>query len=162
MISTLPDWEKPASFLPPTSGPRPTSGSGDETAFAAEMLETSVLVVEDEMMIAWQVCDLLEEMGFQSVQAVGKFQDALAAAERDPPALLICDINLGPGPDGIAIASALASDEKLQVIFITAYAGDEIRTRIKQFDRGAKLLRKPVQAKILKDTILQMLGASLN
>jgi DNA-binding response OmpR family regulator len=126
------------------------------------MIRTNVLVVEDEMMIAWQVRDLLEDLGFEAVQTVGKFEDALAVAERSPPTLLICDVNLGSGPDGIATASAIASHKVVEVIFITGYAGDEIRSRVERFDPGAKLLRKPIQAKFLKDAILQVLGRKPN
>jgi DNA-binding response OmpR family regulator len=126
------------------------------------MLEANVLIVEDEMLIAWQVRDLLEDFGFHSVQTAGKFADALAVAERQSPKLLICDINLGSGLDGIATASAIASHRTVHVIFVTGYAGSQIRTRVEKFDPGAKLLRKPIQEAFLRNAIMEVLSETSN
>ncbi|MGG5890557.1 response regulator [Falsiroseomonas sp. HC035] len=67
-----------------------------------------VLIVEDEELIRMLVRDLLEEFGFDCRDAGDV--DAVTAILDDnsgwQPDLLVTDYNLGPGPDGVAVARA--------------------------------------------------------
>lgn len=121
------------------------------------MLKTDVLIVEDEMMIAWQMLGLLEDMGFTSVRTVGKHSEAMSAVKARSPSLFICDVNLGGGPDGIATAAAVAAITSIKAIFVTGYAGEDISARVSAFDPRAKLLRKPIQSKFLRTAIYEVL-----
>jgi len=120
-------------------------------------LETPVLVVEDEALIAWMVHDMLEAMGFSDVRVARDANEALALSAERHPGLLICDINLGPGEDGVSAAARIRSREHAAVLFITGYAGSEIRSLIDQAVAGAPLLRKPIEFHTLADCLRQVL-----
>ena len=65
------------------------------------------LVVDDEPLIRMCVRDLLEEAGFECEEAAD-VAEALALLDSggQAPDILVTDLNLGPGPDGIALAAA--------------------------------------------------------
>lgn len=131
---------------------------GAESPFPDAALATPVLIVEDEMLIAWQVQDLLLDMGFTDVRTAGSFADAVKAAEDTRPGLLVCDVNLGDGPDGIAAAGEIRAAGPIPTVFVTGYAGEEIARRIAEGLPDAHMLRKPVEARRLKGSLRELLG----
>ena len=120
-------------------------------------LELPVLVVEDEALIAWMLHDMLEAMGFTDVRVARDANEALALAAESHPGLLICDINLGPGEDGVSAAARIRAREHAAVLFITGYAGAEIRSQIDRAVAGAPLLRKPIEFHTLAECLRQVL-----
>lgn len=68
-------------------------------------LERSVLVVDDENQVRHLLTHWLETSGFV-VQEAGNADEALAAMERHPSAVAVCDI-LMPGHDGLWLAGHL-------------------------------------------------------
>lgn len=136
----------------PPPAARRRAGGGD-----ALPLETPVLVVEDEALIAWMVHDMLESMGFADVRVARDAKEALALAGELHPGLLICDINLGPGEDGVSAAARIRARGHAAVLFITGYAGADIRSQIDQAVAGAPLLRKPIEFSTLADCLRQVL-----
>jgi len=85
-----------------------------------------------------------------AVEAVASGEQALAAARREPPALILSDIMM-PGIDGIALLKGLRADEALReipVILLSARAGEE--ARVEGLDAGADdYLVKPFSAREL-------------
>jgi DNA-binding response OmpR family regulator len=65
-----------------------------------------VLLVEDDYLVRELICDDLAESGLSFV-AVASAEDGLRAVNDNepPPAVLVTDVNLGPGMDGIALAA---------------------------------------------------------
>ncbi|MEO6153219.1 MAG: response regulator [Croceibacterium sp.] len=111
--------------------------------------ETPILIVEDEVLIAWTLHDMVVEMGFADVRLARNGAEAVALAADRHPGLLICDVNLGAGDDGVATAARIRATEWAPVLFITGYAGDDIRARIDSAVFGAALLRKPIEPRPL-------------
>lgn len=66
-----------------------------------------MLVVDDEAGIRSLVHDLLEDEGYRVLLAM-EGADALAVAQRDPPALVVSDLMM-PGMDGRTLAARLRS-----------------------------------------------------
>lgn len=116
-----------------------------------------VLVIEDEAMIAWMLESLLEEMGFEKISLASSAMDAAAAAERRTPELVISDINLGPGADGIEAVSAIYQTCAPVVIFVSAYVDENARSRIADQVPGARIVSKPLTgdglSAIIRDTL---------
>src|ERR1700758_4716288 len=100
-----------------------------------------VLVVEDEMMIAMLVEDMLSELGCAVVGPAHALDDALALAlaETGLDAALL-DVNLG-GQPVFAVADALR-EKGVPAIFSTGYGDASLRPT----DRGAPVLQKPFRA----------------
>lgn len=150
----------PSALLPPgrRSGP-PHAGSGVSARGTSELpLDTTILIVEDEVMIAWMIESLLEDMGFGDIHMASSGCEAERKASALPPGLLISDINLGDGPDGVDAAVAMNAARALPVLFVTAYADDATRERIAAALPRALILRKPMQAADLLAALHTLLG----
>jgi two-component system OmpR family response regulator len=78
----------------------------------------TILVVDDEANIADLVDMYLRKEGFRVVSA-GTGEDALAAARRERPRLVVLDVGL-PGIDGLEVCRRLRADSNIPVIFLTA------------------------------------------
>ncbi|PDW03628.1 ATP-binding response regulator [Candidatus Viridilinea mediisalina] len=81
-----------------------------------------ILIVEDEAVIAMDMQGLLESLGYQVPIIAGDAQETFAAVQRARPDLVLLDIHLGSGPDGITIAEELQHHWELPIIFLTAHA----------------------------------------
>ncbi len=81
------------------------------------MAET-ILLVEDEKLLRRSLRFNLERSGYQ-VNSVSNAEDALQMIERQPPDLILLDINL-PGMDGLEALREIRKDGRLPVIFLTA------------------------------------------
>ncbi len=80
-----------------------------------------MLVVEDEPAIRFLICDVLEAAGFDVGEAADADQ-ALARFSTDKAScrVLVTDLNLGRGLDGLALADAARSrDPALRVLYVT-------------------------------------------
>jgi DNA-binding response OmpR family regulator len=78
----------------------------------------TILVVDDEANIADLVDMYLRKEGFRVLKA-GTGEDALAAAKRERPRLVVLDVGL-PGIDGLEVCRRLRADSNIPVIFLTA------------------------------------------
>jgi len=108
-----------------------------------------ILVVEDDADIASLIVHYLSPAGYDS-EVVATGSDALAAARRRPPDLIILDRML-PGLDGLEICHALRADVELgtvPILMLTARA-EEV-DRIAGFETGADdYVTKPFSPKEL-------------
>ncbi len=96
-----------------------------------------VLLVEDEPAIRELLLDDLTEAGLVVVPATSA-EEGLEAANLDgePPAVLVTDVNLGPGMDGVALAAEAQRRWPQLVVFVMtgeernlARLPDELRDR---------------------------------
>ena len=80
-----------------------------------------VLVVEDEDFTRTAVTQLLESGGL-SVVAVANAADALSALATHDPHVLLTDLDLGPGPNGVDLARRVASERPwVGIVVLTAH-----------------------------------------
>ena len=80
-----------------------------------------VLIIEDEPIIAMDIEALVAEAGHEVTAVVDTHDAAVAAAERTPPDLVLADIALADGSNGVEAAHDILSGMPTAVIFITAY-----------------------------------------
>ncbi|NTU78767.1 MAG: response regulator [Chloroflexales bacterium] len=86
------------------------------------MTAVSILIVEDEAVIARDLQFLLEDLGYQ-VPAVAATADvALGYLSQGGIDLVLLDIHLANSADGITVAEAVLARWGLPVIFLTAHA----------------------------------------
>jgi DNA-binding NarL/FixJ family response regulator len=92
-----------------------------------------ILIVDDDATLRRLVATLLERAGHDTVEAASG-EEGLELARRDPPRLVLLDINL-PGTSGYAVCNELrqAAGQQLPIIFISG-------ERTESFDRVAGLL----------------------
>lgn len=114
----------------------------------------TVLVVEDHPLVRQVTTELVRELGYAVIEAETA-DEAFALANRASPDLLLTDVVLGPGLDGVTLAQALrARDPKLAVIITSGYP--ERRLDLSRLGADVDFLPKPINADKL-DKILRRL-----
>jgi CheY-like chemotaxis protein/DNA-directed RNA polymerase specialized sigma24 family protein len=82
---------------------------------------TSVLIIEDEPVISLDLSQIVEEMG-HSIAAVARTRrEAMGAAARTRPGLILADIQLAGGDSGIETVNEILDKVDAPVIYVTAY-----------------------------------------
>ncbi len=85
-----------------------------------------ILVVEDEPITADTISAQLGQLGYSVTDIVLSGVEVIASVLREPPDLVLMDINLGQQDlDGVAIAAQLKSQFRLPVIYLTGRS-DEV------------------------------------
>ena len=87
-------------------------------------LPESVLVAEDDMLIARSVREMLEAMNIRVVGLAPNGVRALEIAEKTPPDAAVLDIRM-PELDGIEVAKTLWTNRRIPSVLLTAYGSDE-------------------------------------
>lgn len=87
----------------------------------SEQLATDVLIIEDELLIAFELEDLMVKLGHHVTSVVRTKRQAVKEAARRRPALILADIQLADGSSGIDAVNEILESVKVPVIFITAY-----------------------------------------
>jgi DNA-directed RNA polymerase specialized sigma24 family protein/CheY-like chemotaxis protein len=84
-------------------------------------LATDVLIIEDEPVIAADIEALVRELGHNVSDVVATRQEAVDAARRAAPGLVLADIQLADGSSGVDAVKDILSEHDAPVIFITAF-----------------------------------------
>ncbi len=116
------------------------------------MSKARILVVEDEAIVAAEIEERLAAMGYEPAGCASTGEQALALTEELRPSLILMDIRLKGGMDGVAVAEAIRRRFHLPVIFLTAYSEDETLDRAKLAEPFGYIL-KPFDDRELKSTI---------
>ena len=90
-----------------------------------------VLVVEDEVIVAMEIQDRLEHLGFAVTDTLTTGEAALKHVSEEAPDLILMDIRLDGAMDGIETAEAIRAEQDIPVIFLTAYSDDRTLERAK-------------------------------
>jgi DNA-binding response OmpR family regulator len=78
-----------------------------------------VLIVEDDLIIADMLQESLEASGYAVTAVARTVDEALRAAEQDPPDFAVIDVHLANGGFGGEVASALRTTSKPGIIYST-------------------------------------------
>jgi len=89
----------------------------------------SVLVVEDEALIAFFLEDTLDELGYRCCGIADSADEALTLARAERPAVALVDVGLRGNRDGVEVANALTA-LGVVVIFLTGSGDLETRQRL--------------------------------
>lgn len=111
-----------------------------------------VQIVEDELIVAYDLRQSLEGMGYAVTGIASSEQQAVDLAARERPDLVLMDINLGRGGDGTRAAAQIVEQFQLPVIYLTAYAGDDMLQKAIQAAPYGYVL-KPFEPRELNATI---------
>ncbi|WP_420571592.1 LytR/AlgR family response regulator transcription factor [Kordia sp.] len=84
------------------------------------MNKVKILVVEDEIIIADHLCDTLDDLGYEALEPVINYTEAIEAIEVETPDLAILDIQLSGRKTGIDIAEKIRKDYDFPFIFLTS------------------------------------------
>jgi two-component system, NarL family, invasion response regulator UvrY len=82
-----------------------------------------VVIVEDDAFIRSTLSALLMHKGFDVIGAVETAEEAVLLQQLHKPEVLLTDLDLGPGPNGIDIATALRNrDPNIGIIILTSFS----------------------------------------
>ena len=88
--------------------------------------QKTILLVEDEVLIAMAEKMTLEKFGYQ-VLVVHNGEDAVTTVAKTPDIdLILMDINLGAGMDGTEAAALILKDRDLPVVFLSSHTEPEV------------------------------------
>lgn len=82
-------------------------------------MSASILIVEDEFLVALEMQGILEENGYRVLGIAADLESALAYAEQSIDLALV-DLNLRDGLTGPQIGGRLANEYNAAVLFVTA------------------------------------------
>lgn len=120
----------------------------------AEQVATSVLIIEDEPIIALDIEAMVQELGHDVTGIARTHKEAIALVKLQRPGLVLADIQLADGSSGLDAVNEILMSIDVPVIFITAYP-ERLLTGDKP--EPAFLITKPFQAEAVKAAISQAL-----
>ena len=97
------------------------------------MTGETILIVEDEGLIALHLTELLENAGYRVNGPVFSGEMALRELEKSPlPDLILMDIGLAGSLDGIDTARKVRQGFPVHLIFVTAYTSERMLERMRE------------------------------
>ncbi len=117
-------------------------------------LATTVLIVEDEMVIALDLKGLVEQLGHEVVGIAATRGEAVKLAKQHSPGLILADVQLADGSSGIDAVHDILPSANVPVIFITAFPE---RLLTGERTEPAYLIAKPFLPETVVATISQAL-----
>jgi PAS domain S-box-containing protein len=118
---------------------------GDKPALPLR-IETGnrILLVEDEILVAMMMKDILSELGFAVIGPFSRLAEAMIAAVHEDIDAGIIDVNLG-GEFVYPVADVLTA-RKIPFVFVTGYGVESIDGRFGH----VPIVKKPVQRQVLQ------------
>jgi DNA-binding NtrC family response regulator len=110
-----------------------------------------VLLVEDEMLVAWLFEDMLADLGCAVIGPASSVNQALAMIDAEAIDAAVLDVNLN-GQMSYPIADALAA-RGVPFVLSTGYDKDTLPDGYQTFP----VLQKPIQRSELSDTLAKLL-----
>jgi diguanylate cyclase (GGDEF)-like protein/PAS domain S-box-containing protein len=89
------------------------------------MTNTGILVVEDEGLIAQDICRTLQRLGYMPLGPLSSGEAAISQVATLAPQLILMDISLKGKIDGIDASKAIRKDHDIPIVFLTAYSDEE-------------------------------------
>lgn len=110
-------------------------------------LRPRILIVEDESVVALDLRQRLESLGYEVVGSVSTGRDAIESAGKLDPDLVLMDIVIAGEMDGVAAAGEIRTRFDLPIVYLTAFSDrptvERVKTTapagyvLKPFDEGA-------------------------
>jgi DNA-binding LytR/AlgR family response regulator len=91
-----------------------------------------ILIVEDQMLIAANIANQLEGIGYEVVGIIPRGEEAVKFVQNEKPDLVLMDINLKGELDGIETAQRMQQDGQIPIIYLTANSDDAHFERAKE------------------------------
>ncbi|MCH9827765.1 MAG: response regulator [Gammaproteobacteria bacterium] len=114
-----------------------------------------ILVVEDRLLIAEAIADMLEDVGLAVVGPVANLEAAMALARDEHIDAALLDVNLNDIQTCFPVAELL-SERGVPIAFLTGYDSDNL---FPAPYRSAPRLVKPFQAATLLEVVRKLLAA---
>ncbi len=116
-----------------------------------------ILVVEDELIIALEIKEILNEEGYDAIINITTVDEAITVIENRNPSLVLIDINLKQDKDGIDLGAYLLEKDRIPYIYISTQSNRLTLERVAE-TRPYGYLVKPFKSADLKVTVYLVLN----
>lgn len=113
-----------------------------------------ILIAEDEGIVAFDLKRTLRSFGFEKIIVAHSGKEAVEKNKSGNPDVIIMDIMMDHGLDGIEAARKINENETKPIIFVTA-STDESTFREAKKVNPIEIIRKPFSEPQLKEAILK-------
>jgi CheY-like chemotaxis protein len=135
------------------------SGRADEKQSSANR-SRRVLIVEDETILGFEVAVMVKSLGHSVVAMAGNEAEAVRLDARMKPDVVLMDVRLGRGPDGIDTAERILQHRFIPIIFCTGYSSDQNTIKRIRNLAPVQVLAKPFTIFELKTALGRAEGMS--
>jgi two-component system, cell cycle sensor histidine kinase and response regulator CckA len=119
-----------------------------------------ILIVEDERLIAIDLQRRLTRLGYAVVALAASGVDAIQKALTLRPDVVLMDIRLQGGMDGVEAARQIRASVRIPVVFMTAYVDAETTQRIRDTSPWG-CLHKPFTVQVVQALLDQVLDGPM-
>jgi CheY-like chemotaxis protein len=117
------------------------------------------LIVEDETFLAMSLAADMKGLGFDTCDLAADGQQAFLKAMSNQPDIVLMDVNLEGGREGIEAARWLRAVCDIPIVFVTAYTDRVTLQRIHEQVPGAPVIAKPLYRALLARAVAKALVA---
>jgi len=118
-----------------------------------------ILVAEDNSILAMELKDTLQSFGYRVPVTASTAEEAVGMAKKQKPALILMDINLKGGIDGIEVAGLIRDFLKVPIVFLSGYTDTRTRTKADR-THPFQFITKPFDVKELQSVLKNALKKS--
>ena len=104
-------------------------------------MAVKVMVVEDQGIVENDVRMRLTKVGYEVTGVCLNGEEALEHIKANRPDVILMDIMLGEGIDGIETATKIRADRDTPIIFLTAYEDEGTLARAKKVNPSGYILK---------------------
>lgn len=117
--------------------------------------QPTVLIVEDDALTALELSNLAAEMGCRVVGLASTGPRGVALADHHRPDLVLLDVKLAKGTDGLDAARQIRRQLKLDVVLVSGWLPD---AGADELTASLPLIRKPFSADQIRALFRHRLG----
>jgi CheY-like chemotaxis protein len=118
-----------------------------------------IMVVEDEGIVAFDLKQTLEKLGYRVTSLASSGVEAIEKADNDNPDVILMDIKLKSELDGIDTARIISFKHSVPIIYLTSYNNEDVRKKARTTASSGFLL-KPYDEDMLRVTIEDAVSGS--
>ncbi len=107
-----------------------------------------VLIVEDEAIVSMDLRYKLEALGYSVAAEISSGEEAIDAADRLHPDVVLMGIGLSGEMDGIDAAAQIRGQRDIPVVYVTAYIDDATLERAESTEPVGYLIKPFDDAKL--------------
>lgn len=97
----------------------------------------TILIVEDEFMIAEDIAMRLEDMGYEVAEKIDNVEEAIAWLDENKVDIMLVDVNLRGSKTGIDLGRIVNERFHIPFVFLTSLANHEVVEMARQVNPAA-------------------------
>ncbi len=124
------------------------------------MNNPSVLIVEDDGLIALNLMQFLQRSGFDVLEPVATGEEGIECVASSPPRIILMDIRLAGKINGIETARQIRTNFDIPIIFLTAHSEPDFQATAEEISPYGFFV-KPIDEEDVLSAIRNALGKKI-